>query len=88
MRSPVRFENKNNAERIGWNEIVVADGTSGINISTAPHFGSAETTNSTRIRRYPLTVPLAERTRKFLYRRAACSGQNRCKTATASAARR
>lgn len=62
----VEFENKNNAERIGWNEIVVKR-VSGINIfdSTAPGSGA-----SNELKEYPnesLNAPLSERRAEFSF---------------------
>ena len=62
----VRFENKNNAERIGWNEIVV-NRTGGINIFDSTAFGTSVTD---ALKTYPqesLTAPLAERRADFSY---------------------
>ena len=62
----LRFENKNNPDRIGWNEIVVGR-TSGINVfdSTAKGSGASE-----ELKSYPqetLSSPLAERTAEFSF---------------------
>ncbi len=60
------FENKNYAERIGWNEIVVGR-VSGINIFNSDNFGSGI---SNELNAYPqenLNAPLAERTAEFSF---------------------
>ena len=68
-RSPVsraRFENRNFAERIGWNEIVLRP-VGGINIFEANAFGSSL---SDELKAYPpdnLAAPLAERAANFAF---------------------
>lgn len=62
----VRFENKNFAGRIGWNEIVIG-GAGGINIYNSSAYGSGITDE---LRSYPqesLAAPLAERRAEFYY---------------------
>ncbi len=62
----VNFENKNYAERIGWNEIVVNRANS-INIFDSTAFGSGMTDE---LKAYPpenLNAPLAERTAQFSF---------------------
>lgn len=62
----LKFENKNHAERIGWNEIV-AKRTGGINIFNSTAFGSGLTDE---LKAYPaenLNVPLAERQAEFSF---------------------
>ena len=60
----VRFENKNNAGRIGWNEIVV-NHISAVKVFDSSAFGSGITDE---LKTYPeetLSAPLAERTAEF-----------------------
>jgi ABC-type nickel/cobalt efflux system permease component RcnA len=60
----VRFENKNNSERLGWNEIVVQP-AAGIGIFNSTAFGNALTDE---LKTYPenlLNAPLAERNAEF-----------------------
>lgn len=62
----VNFENKNFADRIGWNEIVV-NRTNDINIFDSTAFGSGVTDE---LKVYPqdsLNAPLAERTARFSF---------------------
>jgi ABC-type nickel/cobalt efflux system permease component RcnA len=62
----VRFENKNFADRIGWNEIVLTR-VGNVNIFDSTAFGSAVTDE---LRAYPpanLDAPLAERTASFSF---------------------
>ena len=62
----VRFENKNYAERIGWNEIVVGR-TGGLNIFDSTAKGSGL---SDELKTYPqesLVIPLSERTAEFSF---------------------
>ncbi len=62
----VNFENKNYAERIGWNEIVL-NRVGSVNIFNANAFGSALTDE---LKAYPpenLNAPLAERTASFSF---------------------
>jgi nickel/cobalt transporter (NicO) family protein len=62
----VKFENKNFAERIGWNEIIVNQ-TSGIRIFDSSVFGNAL---SDELKTYPeslLNAPLSERTAEFSF---------------------
>lgn len=61
-----RFENKNYAERIGWNEIIV-NRAGNINVFNSTAFGSAITDE---LKSYPqenLNAPLAERTAQFSF---------------------
>lgn len=62
----VHFENKNNIERIGWNEIVVQR-TSGINIFDSNVFGSGVTDELTAYPQENLSAPLAERNADFSF---------------------
>ena len=62
----VKFENKNFAERIGWNEIVLTR-VGSVNIFNSNAFGSAITDE---LKAYPqenLNAPLAERTAQFSF---------------------
>lgn len=62
----VRYENKNNPERIGWNEIVVGR-VAGINIFDSTAFGSGA---SEELKSYPqetLSSPLTERAAEFSF---------------------
>ncbi len=62
----VKFENKNFAERIGWNEIIV-NKTNGINVFDSSIFGN---TLSDELKTYPenlLNAPLSERTAEFSF---------------------
>jgi nickel/cobalt transporter (NicO) family protein len=62
----VRFENKNNADRLGWNEIVVAR-AAGITIFDSTAFGS---NLSDELKIYPdnlLNAPLQERAAEFSF---------------------
>jgi nickel/cobalt transporter (NicO) family protein len=62
----VKFENKNYAERLGWNEIIVTR-TNGVNIFDSTAFGSSVTDE---LKSYPgesLNAPLAERTVQFSF---------------------
>ncbi len=62
----VKFENKNYAERIGWNEIVLTR-VGSVNIFNSNAFGSAITDE---LKAYPqenLNAPLAERTAQFSF---------------------
>ncbi len=64
----VQFENKNYAERIGWNEIVLTR-IGGVNIFDSNSFGSSITDE---LKAYPqenLTAPLNERTADFSFSR-------------------
>ncbi len=64
--SRIKYENKNNTERIGWNEIVVGRGA-GINIFDSTAFGSGA---SEELKSYPqetLSSPLTERTAEFSF---------------------
>ncbi len=66
----VDFENKNNAGRIGWNEIVIKR-VGGINIFNSNAFGSGITDE---LKAYPgenLNTPLAERKAEFSFTSAA-----------------
>jgi nickel/cobalt exporter len=61
----VKFENKNYAERIGWDEIVVAR-VSGVNVFNSTAFGSGITNE---LKTYPqdLSAPLREKTAEFSF---------------------
>ncbi len=62
----LKFENKNNAERIGWNEIVVGR-VSGVNVFDSTAYGSGV---SDGLKAYPgesLNAPLAERSAEFSF---------------------
>jgi ABC-type nickel/cobalt efflux system permease component RcnA len=62
----VEFENKNNPERLGWNEIVVGRG-SGVNVFDSTAFGNSATD---QLKAYPqntLSAPLAERKAEFSF---------------------
>jgi ABC-type nickel/cobalt efflux system permease component RcnA len=62
----VRFENKNYAERLGWNEIIL-NRANGINIFDSNAFGSGVTDE---LKAYPqenLDAPLTERTAQFSF---------------------
>lgn len=62
----IKFENRNNVERIGWNEIVVGR-ASGINIFDSTAYGSGA---SEELKSYPqesLTTPLTERNAEFSF---------------------
>lgn len=61
----VSFENKNNSERIGWNEIVVAR-AAGINVFDSSAFGSGA---SDELKKYPedLSARLDERAAEFSF---------------------
>lgn len=62
----LKFENKNDVGRIGWNEIVVERG-GGINVFNSTAFGSSITNE---LKAYPsenLNAPLAERTAEFSF---------------------
>lgn len=62
----VRFENKNYAERIGWNEIVV-NRTNGINIFDSNAFGNGITDELKAYPQESLSAPLGERTAQFSF---------------------
>ncbi len=70
----LKFENKNNSERIGWNEIV-AERVSGINIFNSTAYGSGITDE---LKTYPggenINAPLAERKAEFSFTSAALAG--------------
>jgi len=62
----LQFENKNNAERVGWNEIVVGR-VSGVNVFDSTAFGSGI---SNELKAYPsenLNAPLSERKAEFSF---------------------
>ena len=62
----IKYENKNNAERIGWNEIVVGS-AAGVSIFDSTAFGSGA---SEELKIYPqetLSSPLSERTAEFSF---------------------
>lgn len=85
----LKFENRNYADRIGWNEIVVGR-VRGINVFDSTAYGSGI---SNELRAYPgelLTAPLAERAAEFAFTSAPLSAgqvplQNRDGHATAAA---
>ncbi|MBA3786084.1 MAG: hypothetical protein H0X15_11230, partial [Acidobacteria bacterium] len=62
----LRFENKNNLERIGWNEIVVGR-VSGINIFDSTAKGSGITDELKSYPQETLSSPLTERTAGFSF---------------------
>ncbi len=62
----LRFENKNNLERIGWNEIVVGR-ISGINIFDSTAKGSGITDELKSYPQETLLSPLTERTAEFSF---------------------
>ncbi len=62
----VRFENKNFAERIGWNEIVI-NRTNNINIFDSTAFGSGITDELKAYPQESLNAPLAERKAQFSF---------------------
>ena len=62
----VAFENKNYAERLGWNEIVI-NRTNGINIFDSTAFGSSLTGELKAYPRETLNAPLAERKAAFSF---------------------
>ncbi len=64
--SRLKFENKNNAERIGWNEIVVGR-VSGINIFDSTAFGSGITEELKAYPQETLSSPLTERRAEFSF---------------------
>jgi len=66
----LKFENKNNPERIGWNEIVVGR-VSGVNVFDSTAYGSGITNE---LKTYPsesINAPLAERSAEFSFTSAA-----------------
>lgn len=62
----ISFENKNNAGRIGWNEIVVQR-AGGINIFNSTAYGSAVTDELKAYPQESLTAPLNERSVEFSF---------------------
>ncbi|MGI8883083.1 MAG: nickel/cobalt transporter [Pyrinomonadaceae bacterium] len=62
----VVFENKNYAERLGWNEIVV-NRLSGINVFDSTAFGSGITDELKAYPQETLNAPLSERAAQFSY---------------------
>jgi nickel/cobalt transporter (NicO) family protein len=62
----VNFSNKNFAERLGWNEIVV-NRTNGINIFDSTAFGSGVTDELKAYPQESLNAPLAERNAQFSF---------------------
>jgi len=66
----LRFENKNGAERIGWNEIVVGR-VSGINIFDSTAFGSGITDELKAYPQETLSSPLGERKAEFSFTQSA-----------------
>jgi nickel/cobalt exporter len=64
--SRLKFENKNNPERIGWNEIVVGR-VAGINIFDSTAFGSGITDELKAYPQETLASPLTERTAEFSF---------------------
>ncbi len=68
----VLFENKNNPERIGWNEIVVKR-ASGVNVFDSTAYGSSI---SNELKQYPsesINAPLGERAAEFSFTSATLS---------------
>lgn len=66
----LKFENKNNLERIGWNEIVVGR-VAGVNVFDSTAYGSGITGE---LKAYPgesINAPLAERSAEFSFTSAA-----------------
>jgi hypothetical protein len=72
----LRFENKNNPDRIGWNEIVVGR-VSGINVFDSTAFGSGVTDELKAYPQETLSAPLAERTAEFSFTANALSSDAR-----------
>jgi ABC-type nickel/cobalt efflux system permease component RcnA len=72
----LRFENKNNPDRIGWNEIVVGR-VSGINVFDSTAFGSGITDELKAYPQETLSAPLAERTAEFSFTANALSSDAR-----------
>jgi ABC-type nickel/cobalt efflux system permease component RcnA len=64
--SRLYFENKNNLERIGWNEIVV-NHTAGINVFDSTAFGSSVTDELKAYPQESLSAPLSERRAEFSF---------------------
>jgi len=62
----VSFENKNNAERIGWNEIVIAR-ASGVNVFDSAAFGNGITDELKEYPQESLAAPLSERAATFSF---------------------
>ena len=62
----VKYENKNNLERIGWNEIVVRS-VSGINIFGSTAYGNGATEELKSYPQESLASPLAERSAEFSF---------------------
>lgn len=60
----IYFENRNNKERIGWNEIVV-QGTKDVHIFDSTVFGSSITDELKAYPQESINAPLAERTAEF-----------------------
>ncbi len=60
----VTFENKNNSERLGWNEIVI-NRTGGINVFNSTAYGSGVTDELKAYPQETLNAPLAERQAEF-----------------------
>jgi nickel/cobalt transporter (NicO) family protein len=64
--SRVKFENKNFAERLGWNEIVL-NRAGGVNIFNATAFGSGVTEELKSYPQETLDAPLSERAAEFSF---------------------
>ena len=62
----IAFENKNYAERLGWNEIVV-NRASGINVFNSTAFGSGVTDELKAYPQETLNAPLTERAAQFSF---------------------
>lgn len=62
----VHFENKNNADRLGWNEIVLSR-DAGVNIFDANAFGSGVTDEINSYPQETIDAPLRERTAEFSF---------------------
>lgn len=62
----VKFENKNNADRIGWNEIVIGR-VSGISVFDSTGYGSGVTDELKAYPQETLSSPLAERSAEFSF---------------------
>jgi nickel/cobalt transporter (NicO) family protein len=65
-RGRIRFENGNNKDRVGWNEIVVRP-AAGINVYDSTAFGSSVTDELSTFPVQTLESPLAERSAEFSF---------------------
>ncbi len=91
----IKFENKNYAERLGWNEIVIAR-ESGVEVFDATAYGSGVTDELKAYPQETADAPLRERAAEFSFTTGSQSAlpadakllQNRDGQATASAARK